>query len=92
MQTHFILSEYLQEALSQADYDKLEDNSFCGRIPACKGVIAFGGMLRECQDELRSTLEDWLLLGLKLGHPLPEVNGINLNQEPVNESLESVPA
>jgi len=41
---------------------------------------------------LRSTLEDWLLLGLKLGHALPEVNGINLNREPINESLESVPA
>ena len=92
MQTQYVLSEYLNQALAQAEYDKLEDNSFSGRIPPCKGVIAFSATLRGCEDELRSTLEDWLLLGLKLGHILPEVGGINLNREPVNESLESVSA
>jgi len=92
MQTHYILSEYLNQAMAQAEYDKLEDNSFAGRIPPCKGVIAFGSTLRECESELRSTLEDWLLLGFKLGHALPEVNGINLNQKPVNGSLKSVSA
>ena len=92
MQTHYILSEYLDQAMAQAEYDKLEDNTFSGRIPSCKGVLAFGSTLRQCEDELRSTLEDWLLLGLKLGHALPEINGIDLNQEPVYESLESVPS
>jgi hypothetical protein len=29
---------------------------------------------------LRSTLEDWLLLGLQLGHKLPVIDGINLNR------------
>ena len=67
----FILTGYIENALSRAEYDKLEDGSFCGRIPSCKGVIAFGKTLRECEDELRSTLEDWLLVGLKLGHPIP---------------------
>jgi len=57
----------------QASYDKLEDNSFVGRIPACEGAIAFGTTLHECQNELRSTLEEWVLMGLKLGHPLPVV-------------------
>jgi predicted RNase H-like HicB family nuclease len=57
--------------MMQAVYDKLEDGSFSGRIPSCKGVVAFGATLRECEDELRSTLEDWILVGLKLKHPLP---------------------
>ena len=92
MQTNYILSEYINHAMSQAEYDKLEDDSFSGRIPSCQGVIAFASSLRKCKDELHSTLEDWLLLGLKLGHTLPEINGINLNREPVNESLESVSA
>ena len=92
MQTHYILSEYLDQAMEQAEYDKLEDNIFSGRIPSCRGVIAFASSLRGCEDELRSTLEDWLLLGLKLRHTLPEVNGINLNGEPINESLEPVSA
>lgn len=82
MVVKFILSEYVEKAMAQAVYDKLEDATFAGRIPPCKGVVAFGATLRECEDELRSTLEDWILVGLKLGHPLPVIAGIDLNQEP----------
>ncbi|MBW1704914.1 MAG: type II toxin-antitoxin system HicB family antitoxin [Deltaproteobacteria bacterium] len=68
----FILTGYIENALSQAEYDKLEDGTFSGRIPSSKGVIAFGKILRECEDELRSTLEDWVLVGLKLWHLIPD--------------------
>lgn len=90
MSAQFLLSEYIEQALAQAEYDKLEDDNFSGRIATCPGVVAFGATLRECEDELRSTLEEWLWLGLKLGHALPVVGGIDLNREPVYESLESV--
>jgi predicted RNase H-like HicB family nuclease len=76
--------------MAQAEYDKLEDSSFAGRIASCPGVLAFGATLKECEDELRSTLEDWILVGLKLGHALPVVGGIDLNKEPEYEPLESV--
>lgn len=90
MSVQNILSEYLERAMAQAEYDKLEDGTFSGRIPSCKGVLAFGATLKECEDELRSTLEDWLLVGLKLGHTLPVVGGIDLNGEPAYEPVESV--
>ncbi|HUQ33019.1 MAG TPA: hypothetical protein VM095_12940 [Pyrinomonadaceae bacterium] len=90
MDAQYILSGYLGQALAQAEYDKLEDGTFSGRIASCKGVLAFGTTLRECEDELRSTLEDWLLVGLKLGHPLPVIDGIDLNKEPVYEPVESM--
>lgn len=77
-----VLSDYIGQAMEQAEYDKLEDGSYGGSIPACIGVMAFGRTLRECDAELRSTLEDWMLVGLKLGHPLPIVGGINLNMDP----------
>jgi predicted RNase H-like HicB family nuclease len=59
----------------------LEDGTFFGRIPACKDVVAFAATLRECEDELRSVLEDWVLVGLKLGHYLPVLNSIDLNDK-----------
>jgi predicted RNase H-like HicB family nuclease len=90
MDAQYILSEYLERAMAQAEYDKLEDGTFSGRIASCKGVVAFGSTLRECEDELRSTLEDWLLVGLKLGHTLPVIDGIDLNKEPVYEPVESL--
>ena len=86
----YILSEYVEQAMAQAVYDKLEDGTFAGRIPPCKGVIAFGKTLRECEDELHSTLEDWILVGLKLGHPLPVVGGIDLNREPARGQVDAV--
>ncbi len=90
MVVHFILSDYLDKALSQAEYDKLEDGTFFGRIPSCKGVVAFAVTLRECEQELHSVLEDWVLVGLKLGHPMPVLDNLDLNRTPVYESLESV--
>lgn len=90
MEPRFILSDYLGQALAEASYDKLDDGTFAGRIPSCPGVVAFGETLRACEEELRSTLEDWILVGLKLGHPLPVLAGIDLNRQPVHESVEAL--
>jgi predicted RNase H-like HicB family nuclease len=76
----FPLSAYIEAALELARYDKLADGTFAGEIPRLKGVAAFGGTLRECENELRSVLEDWILVGLKLGHKLPVLAGIDLNK------------
>jgi predicted RNase H-like HicB family nuclease len=86
----FILTDYVNQAMANAVYDKLEDGTFAGRIPLCKGVVAFGTTLRECEDELRATLEDWIWVGLKLGHSLPVIAGIDLNQEPTYEPVGAV--
>ena len=90
MTVRFILTEYINQLMDQAVYDKLEDSTFTGRIPECKGVIAFGNTLRECDDELRSTLEDWVLVGLKLEHRLPIINDIDLNQRPAYEQVDAL--
>jgi predicted RNase H-like HicB family nuclease len=42
------LNDYVDEALAQADLEKLEDGSYAGRIPPYPGVVAFGASLREC--------------------------------------------
>ena len=76
----FSLTAYIEAALELARYDKLDDGSFAGEIPKLKGVAAFGTTLRECENELRSTLEDWILVGLRLGHKLPVIAGIDLNK------------
>jgi predicted RNase H-like HicB family nuclease len=90
MGVRFILTDYVNQALAEAIYDKLEDGTFAGRIPLCIGVVAFGTTLQECEAELHSTLEDWILVGLKLGHTLPIISGIDLNEEPQRESVEAV--
>lgn len=83
----FTLTNYIDAAMASAEYDKLEDGSFAGRIPKCKGVLAFATTLKECEAKLRSILEDWIILCLKMGHRLPVINYINLNRRPRRESL-----
>jgi predicted RNase H-like HicB family nuclease len=74
--TNCVLSEYIEGALDRAEFEKLEDGSYSGSIPICPGVIAFASSLRGCERELRSVFEDWLLVGLKLGHPLPVIDHV----------------
>ncbi len=90
MGARFILSDYLAAAMAEAVYEKLEDGTYAGRIPSCPGVVAFGASLRECEEEVRSTLEDWTLVGLRLKHPLPILKGIDLNKEPAREPVDAV--
>lgn len=90
MSKRYVLSEYVELAMNQAIYDKLEDASFSGRIPECPGVLSFAPTLKDCEEELRSTLEDWVLLGLKLRHRLPVIGNIDLNKEPVRESVDTL--
>jgi predicted RNase H-like HicB family nuclease len=85
------LTSYIEAAMEMAEYEKLEDGTYGGEIPSLEGVIAFGATLRQCEQELRSTLEDWILLGFHLGHTLPVVAGIDLNK-PAHVNMESVQA
>ena len=66
-----MLLEYINQAMAKAVYDKLEDDSFCGKIPQCPGVIAFAETLYQCQQALRSSLEGWLIVKIRHGDTLP---------------------
>ena len=90
MSKRYVLSEYVELAMRDAVYDKLEDATFSGRIPSCPGVLSFASTLKECEEELRSTLEDWVLVGLKLRHHLPVIGNIDLNREPVREPVDTL--
>jgi predicted RNase H-like HicB family nuclease len=90
MAVRFILTDYVSQLLAYTVYDKLDDGTYAGRIPECRGVVAFGATLREYEDELHSTLEDWILVGLKLGHPLPVIAKINLNKDLAYEPVEAL--
>lgn len=85
-----LLTAYIQSAMARATYDKLEDGSFCGRIPVCPGVIAFEESLDRCRGELQSVLEGWIILGLRSGDSLPVIDDIDLNAKAEDESVVAV--
>lgn len=73
-----MLITYIHEAMKLARYEILEDGLYYGEIPGFAGVWAQEENLELCRDRLQSGLEDWLVLGLRLGHKLPVVAGIQL--------------
>ena len=75
-----MLRAYLDAAMRRAHYEILpDDTSYYGEILGFEGIWANAGTLEECRNELASTLEDWVMVGLQLGHELPEVDGITLS-------------
>ncbi len=86
----YILTDYIERAMDHAIYESMDDGEFVGRIPCCPGVVAFSTTVAGCQRELRSVLEDWIWLGLRLGHPIPPLGGIDLSKEPGNEPVGAV--
>jgi len=76
-----MITRYLREARRRAKYKILEDGTYYGWIEELPGVWAAGNNLEECRDELESVVEDWLLLGLRLGHNITPVGDIDLNTE-----------
>ena len=73
-----MLTEYIRAALQQAKYEILEDGTFYGEIPDCQGVYAHAETLENCREQLREVLEDWIVLGLRLGHAFPIIKGVSL--------------
>ena len=73
-----MLIEYVQTAMRQAKYKILEDGTFFGNIPGFEGLWANADTLEGCREDLQSALEDWMLVGLRLGHTLPVVANIDL--------------
>jgi predicted RNase H-like HicB family nuclease len=78
-----MLTKYIHEAMKLAQYKILEDDTFYGSIPGFRGVFANADTLEECREQLQEVLEEWILLGVKLGHELPDANGVRLLIETV---------
>ncbi|MBV8882745.1 MAG: type II toxin-antitoxin system HicB family antitoxin [Chroococcidiopsidaceae cyanobacterium CP_BM_RX_35] len=85
-----MLSDYINAAMHRAIYEPIGDGTVFAEIPGFDGLWANAQTRAECVDELRSVLEGWIVLGLRLGHTLPIVDGLDLTPPlvPIEEDLE----
>jgi len=72
-----MLTAYIQTVMRLAKYEILGDGQYYSEIPGFQGVWAQADNLEACREELQSAFEDWLVLGLRMGHELPVVAGIH---------------
>ena len=80
-----MFSEYIAGALRHAKYETLEDGTFMATVDGLRGVIAIGDTVEECREDLIQVIEGWIALGLRMGHPIPSIDGhtIDVSTEPV---------
>ncbi len=77
-----MLTQYIRAAMRHAHYEILSDSgTIFGNIAGLQGVWAEADTLEACRDELQEVLEDWIMLSLRMGHPLPVIDGIDLNTQ-----------
>ncbi len=71
---------YIRAALAHARYEPIEeDATIFATIPDFDGLWAIGDTREAAEKELASVLEGWVLLGIAHHHPIPIVDGIDLN-------------
>lgn len=81
-----MFAEYIAAALERAEYDIIDDpEPYYARVPGLQGVWATGKTFEECRKELISTIEEWIVLGLQMGHTIPSIDDhtISVSLEPV---------
>jgi predicted RNase H-like HicB family nuclease len=79
-----MITEYIQAAMHKAHYEFLpNDKIYYGEITGFDGVYASNENLEDCREELRQTLEDWLLLSLHKNLPVPVIENISLEVKDV---------
>lgn len=73
-----MLSEYVQKALTKAQYKLLENGTWFAEIPNFEGVWANATTVEECRHELQEVLEEWLVLKIRDRDPIPEIEGLEI--------------
>lgn len=76
-----MITKYLNEAMRRAKYKILDDGTYYGWVEELPGVWGNAASLEQCREELSSVIEDWLLLGLQLGHHIPRLGEMDLNRQ-----------
>ncbi len=74
-----MLLQYMEGAIKNAEYKKLEDGTWFAKIPGFQGVWANGKTIEECRNELFEVLEEWILLKIRDDESVPVVDGIKLS-------------
>jgi predicted RNase H-like HicB family nuclease len=74
-----MFTKYFEAAMRLAQYELMEDGRYWGEIPGFVGVWACEQTLEDCRNELKSTLEDWVMVKLwDLDDDIPSLGRLSL--------------
>ena len=70
--------QYMEAAMREASYEKMEDGSWFASIPELPGLWATGATVEEARKELFDALGGWIEVHSKAGNRVPDVKGVSL--------------
>jgi predicted RNase H-like HicB family nuclease len=73
-----MITDYIDTALRRARYEQMDDKEYCGTVRGLSGVIATGRTLEECRDQLAEVIEEWILVRVSRGLPVPRLGGVTV--------------
>ena len=74
-----MISAYIDAAMRRAHYEFLpDDEGYFGSVAELPGVWANAATLEECREELQEVLEEWIVLGLRMRHFIPNLGELEL--------------
>lgn len=74
-----MIEKYIEAAIENAVYKKLDNQSWFTEIPGFQGVWANAQSVEACRKELIEVLEEWILLKTRDKELLPIIQGIDIN-------------
>ena len=66
-----MITQYVAKALERAHYRLVDDGTFAATVRGLRGVIATGSSLEACRRDLASVVEEWVLVRVARGLPVP---------------------
>jgi predicted RNase H-like HicB family nuclease len=86
-----MFAEYIAAALRRAEYKTIEsEEPIFVSVPGLNGAWATGKTIEEARAELIEVIEEWLVLGIKLGHTIPTIGDAMIKVPMINEESVSV--
>lgn len=74
-----MIIQYIQAALENAKYEIIDDEEpYFGEVPELQGVWASGKTLEECRKNLEEVIDEWLIIRLRKGLPIPSIGNFNI--------------
>jgi predicted RNase H-like HicB family nuclease len=73
-----MLLQYIQKALTKAQYKHMDDGTWFAEVPGFQGVWANATTVEECRQELMEVIEEWLVLKIRDRDPIPKIEGVTL--------------
>lgn len=72
-----MLTTYVEAAMQRARYELIDNpEPYYGEVPELEGVWATGVTLEACRANLVEAVEDWMLLSIARGIPVPPLGDV----------------